>query len=173
MSPPPVSSKPSSPRASRSVEEPDSWGGSTTGTPPACCTACRYDELTYARSGILSTVIDVVTPMRGALLMALCYRAVAAPASRWSSSYAVDIGAPDLERRQPSAEESSVVPTYTGGNTAFPPGIELRSDDGGRRLCYHDAHEPRFCPIATRPRTSLDAHDESDHGTAVDGVRRS
>src|SRR5262245_65800393 len=74
MSTPPVISKPSSPRASRSDEEPDSWGGSTTGTPPACCTAWRYAELTYARSGTLSTVIDVVTPMRGAWLMALCYR---------------------------------------------------------------------------------------------------
>src|SRR5689334_10231624 len=73
MSPPPVRSTPSSPRASRSDEEVDSWGGSTTGTPPACCIACKYAELTYARSGTLSTVIEVVTPMRGALLMPLCY----------------------------------------------------------------------------------------------------
>src|SRR5215510_10205916 len=73
MSPPPVRSTPSSPRASRSNEDAESCGGKTTGIPPACCIACKYAELRYARSGTLSTVIELVTPIRGALLMALCY----------------------------------------------------------------------------------------------------
>src|SRR2546428_8325037 len=66
MSPPPVSTRPSSraQRASRAAA--DSCGASSTGTPPACSTARRYAELTKARSGYSSIVIEVETPIRGA-----------------------------------------------------------------------------------------------------------
>ena len=58
----------------------ESWGGSATGTPPACCTACRYVEFTKARSGWAPTVIDVLTPMRGApRFMWSCYHGCGRP----------------------------------------------------------------------------------------------
>src|SRR5262245_19389151 len=70
MSPPPVRRSPSRRSAIVSRARRESCGGSATGTPPACCTACRYAELTYARSGWVPMVIEVLTPISGGGLMA-------------------------------------------------------------------------------------------------------
>src|SRR5678816_3206529 len=74
MSPPPVSRRPWRSPASWRIDAEESCGGSATGTPPACCTAWRYAEFTYARSGLAPTVMEVLTPMSGARrLMRPCY----------------------------------------------------------------------------------------------------